>query len=35
MFAQVQLKEVDLSIRVASFEGVYGGICIASPKGPD
>lgn len=35
MFAQVQLKEVDLSIRVASFEGVYGGICIASPKGPE
>lgn len=32
--AKVSLKEIDLSTRVPSFPGVYGGIVIASPKGP-
>lgn len=32
--ARVNLKEVDLSTRVASFGGVYGAMCIPSLKGP-
>jgi hypothetical protein len=32
--AKVTLKEIDLSARVASFEGVYGGIVIPAKKGP-
>lgn len=31
--ASVNLKEIDLSTRVASFEGVYGGIVIPSKRG--
>src|SRR3990172_4113196 len=31
--ASVNLKEVDLSTRVATFEGVYGAICIPCKKG--
>jgi hypothetical protein len=31
--AKVTIKEIDLSTRVASFEGVYGGIIIPSKKG--
>ena len=32
--ASVNIKEVDLSTRVASFEGVFGGIVIQARKGP-
>lgn len=32
--AAVKLKEVDLSTRVASFEGVYGAMVIPTKKGP-
>jgi len=32
--AKVTIKEIDLSTRVPSFPGVYGGIVIAAPKGP-
>lgn len=32
--AAVKIKEVDLSTRVASFEGVYGAIVIPATKGP-
>jgi len=32
--ARVNLKEVDLSTRVASFGGVYGAMCIPALKGP-
>lgn len=32
--AKVVIKEVDLSSRVPSFPGVYGGIAIAAKKGP-
>ena len=32
--AKVTIKEVDLSSRVPSFPGVYGGIAIAAKKGP-
>lgn len=31
--ASVKLKEIDLSTRVATFEGVYGGIVIPAKKG--
>ncbi|MCK5617231.1 phage tail sheath subtilisin-like domain-containing protein [Candidatus Pacearchaeota archaeon] len=31
--ASVQLKEIDLSTRVASFEGVYGAIAVPATKG--
>jgi hypothetical protein len=31
--AAVKIKEVDLSSRVPSFAGVYGGICIPAKKG--
>lgn len=32
--ARVNLKEVDLSTRVASFGGVYGAMCIPALRGP-
>lgn len=32
--ASVNIKEVDLSTRVASFEGVYGAMVIPTKKGP-
>lgn len=32
--AAVKLKEIDLSTRVASFEGVYGAMVIPAKKGP-
>lgn len=32
--AKVTIKEIDLSTRVASFEGVYGGIVLPAKKGP-
>lgn len=32
--AKVSIKEIDLSTRVASFEGVYGGIVLPAKKGP-
>lgn len=33
--ASVNIKEVDLTNRVASFEGVFGAIVIAAVKGPE
>ncbi len=33
--AKVRLKEVDISTRVASFAGVFGGIVIPAKKGPE
>ncbi|HEC63786.1 MAG TPA: hypothetical protein ENI23_00665 [bacterium] len=32
--ANVPISEIDQSVRVPEFPGVYGGILIASPKGP-